>query len=65
MCFSSEVLVDRLGVCFYLVPKLVERFEGGFATDGSEVGSLEKVFFVNLYFSSWWITALTNYLAML
>ena len=42
MCSSSEILVDGLGVCFYLVPKLVESFEGGFATDGSEVGSLEK-----------------------
>ena len=36
------MLVDGLGVCFNLVSKLVERFEGGFATDGSEVGSLEE-----------------------
>ena len=42
MFSSSDILLDGLGVCFYLVPNLVESFEGGFATDGSEVGSLEK-----------------------
>ena len=39
---SSEIWLDGLGVFFYLIPKLVESFEGGFATDGSEVGVLEK-----------------------
>ena len=42
MCSSSNILVDRPGVGFNLVLKLVERFESGFATDGSEVGSLEE-----------------------
>ena len=42
MCSSSKIGVDGLGICLDLVLKLVERFEGGFATDGSEVSSLEK-----------------------
>ena len=42
MCSSSDIRVDRIGVCLDLVSKLVERFKGGFATDGSEVSSLEE-----------------------
>ena len=42
MCSSSEIGVDRLGFCLDLISKLVERFEGGFAIDGSDVSSLEK-----------------------
>ena len=42
MCSSSGIGVDGLGVCVDLVLKLVERFEGGFAMDGSEVRSLGK-----------------------
>ena len=49
MCSSSEVGLYGLDVGFYSVSKLVERFEGGFATDGSEVASLEEcVFVVNI-----------------
>ena len=49
MCSSSNILVDSLGVGFNFVPKLVESFEGGFATDGSEFGSLkEGVFVINI-----------------
>ena len=33
-------------VFFYLVPKLVERSKGGIATDGSDVGSIEKGFLI-------------------
>ena len=46
MCSSSNILVERLGVYFNLVPKLGGRFKGGFATDGIEVGSLEEGFLV-------------------
>ena len=46
MCYFSDISVDSLGVCFDLIPKLVERFESGFATDGSEIGSLKKGVFV-------------------
>ena len=42
MCSSSDILVYVIGVYFYLVPKLVERFKGEFATDGSEIGSFEE-----------------------
>ena len=49
MCSSSDILVNGIGVCFYLISKLVERFEGGFYTDGSEVSSFEEgVFVVNI-----------------
>ena len=49
MCSSSDILLDNLGVSFYLILKLVERFEGGFAADGSEVGSIkEGVLVVNI-----------------
>ena len=41
MCSSSDILVYVIGVYFYLVPKLVECFGGGFYMDGSEVGSLK------------------------
>ena len=34
--------MDGLVVCLDLVFKLVERFEGGFDTDGSEFRSLEE-----------------------
>ena len=48
MCSSSDIGIDSLRVGFNLVLKLVERFEGGFATDGSEVISLkEGVFVIN------------------
>ena len=43
---SSDIGLERLGVCLDLVSKLVESFEGGFATDGSEARSLEKGVFV-------------------
>ena len=46
MCSSSKIRVDDLGVFFYFISELVERFKGGFATNGSEVGSLEDDFFV-------------------
>ena len=46
MCSSSEIVVYGLGICLDLVSKLVESFEGGFDTDGSEVISLEKVVLV-------------------
>ena len=46
VCSSYKLLVDGLGFCFHLIPKLVECFEGGFATGGSKVGSLEEVVFV-------------------
>ena len=39
---SSEIGVYGLGVCLDLISKIVERFKGGFATDGSEVSSLEE-----------------------
>ena len=42
MCSSSEILVDILGVCFYIYPKHVDRFKGGFVMDGSEVGSIKE-----------------------
>ena len=35
-------LIRRNWCLFYLVPELVGHFEVGFATDGGEVGSLEK-----------------------
>ena len=39
-----------LGVCFYFISKLVDLFEGGFATYGSEVVSLEEgVIVVNIH----------------
>ena len=43
----------------------MERFEGGFATDGGEVGSLEEVVLGNYIPSSWWMTGLNKYLAIL
>ena len=48
--FSSYgIKVTVLVVCLDLVSNLVERFECGFALDGSEVSSLEKgVAVVNL-----------------
>ena len=46
MCSSYEILLYRLGVCFYLVPNIVERSEGGFATDGSAVVLLKEIVFV-------------------
>ena len=42
MCSSSKIGVDGLGVCLDLVLKLVERFEGGFDTDGSDFILLEE-----------------------
>ena len=42
MCSSSDIGVDRLGVFVDLVPKLVDRFEGGFATNGSEGSFLKE-----------------------
>ena len=39
---SSDIGLERLGVCLDLVSKRVESFEGGFATDGSDVGLLEE-----------------------
>ena len=42
MCSYSNIGVDGLGFCNDLESKIVERFEGGFATDGSEFRSLEK-----------------------
>ena len=47
MCSSSDIQVDGLGVCFNFVLKIVERFGGGFATDGREVGLLEQGVLVN------------------
>ena len=41
MCSSSQIGVDGLRVGLGLVLNLVEHFEGGFATDWSEVCSLE------------------------
>ena len=42
ICSSSKIGVDRFRVVLDLVSKLVESFEGRFATDWSEVGSLEE-----------------------
>ena len=42
MFSSYEIGVDGLEVYLDLVPKLVEFFESGFITDGSEVISLKK-----------------------
>ena len=42
MCSSYKIGVDGLGVCLDLVFKLVERFEGGFATYGSDFILLEE-----------------------
>ena len=42
MCSSSKIGDDGLEVCLDIFSKLVERFEGGFAMDGSEVRSTEK-----------------------
>ena len=42
MCSSSDIGVDGLGICLGLVLKFVDRSEGGFATDGSEVSSLKN-----------------------
>ena len=42
MCYSSKIGLDGLGVCLDIVLKLMERFEGGFAMDGSEVILLEE-----------------------
>ena len=42
MCSSSEIRVDRLGVCLDLVSNILERFEGEFSTGGSEFISLKE-----------------------
>ena len=42
MCYYSDIGVDGLGVCLDLILNLVERFEGGFATDGIEVSFFEE-----------------------
>ena len=42
MYSSSDNGVDRLSVGLNLVLKIVEHFEGGFATYGVEVRSLEE-----------------------
>ena len=42
MCSSYEIGVDRLGICLDIISKLVDHFEGGFTTDGSEVSLLEE-----------------------
>ena len=42
MCSTYKVEVNVFGVFLDLVLKLVERFEVGFATDGSEVSSLKE-----------------------
>ena len=42
MWSSSKIGVDGLGIFLDLILKLVKGFEGGFATYGSEVGSLKK-----------------------
>ena len=47
MCFSSKSGVEILCVFLYFVSKLVDNSEGGFATDGSEVTSLEEDDLVN------------------
>ena len=46
MCSYSDIGVYRFGVCLDLVLKLVDHFEGGFATDRIEVSSLEERFLV-------------------
>ena len=42
MCSSSDIGVDGIGVFLDLFSKFVERFEGGFTTNGSEVRSLKN-----------------------
>ena len=42
MSSPSDIVVDRFRVGLDFVLKLVESFEGCFATDWSEVGSLEE-----------------------
>ena len=50
LCSSSDIEIDSLGVGLNLVSRLVERFEGGFATDGSEFSLLEDgVLVMNIY----------------
>ena len=41
MCSSSKTGVNGLGLCLDLVSNIVERLEGGFITDGSDVSSLK------------------------
>ena len=41
MCSSSEIGVDGLGFFLNLILKIVERFEGGFAMNGSKANSLK------------------------
>ena len=41
MCSSSDIGLEELDFCLYLVSKLVEHFEDGFATDRGEVGLLK------------------------
>ena len=42
MCSQYYIGVDGLGICLDNVLNLVDRFEGGFATGGSDVSLLEK-----------------------
>ena len=42
MCSYSDIVLYGLGVLLDLVSKLVDRFEGGFSTDRSEVSLLQK-----------------------
>ena len=42
MCSSSKIGVDGLEFCLDIVWKVVERFEGWFVTDGSEVRLIEN-----------------------
>ena len=42
MYSSSDIGVGGLRVGINLVSNIVENFEGGFATDGSEVSSLKE-----------------------
>ena len=50
MCSSSEIGVDRLGACLDLVSNIMERFEGGFSTYGSEVSLPERgVLVINVF----------------
>ena len=50
MFFFSDIVLERLGVYLVLVSNIVERFGGMFATDGSEVSSLEEgVVVIHIY----------------
>ena len=42
MILLQDLSLWTFFVCFYLVPKIVEHFENGITTDGSESGLLDK-----------------------